>query len=106
MEKNKSVKFRKAFVLGGLSALLSGCSPDPTIEMKTETHLPLEAESNPNYSVTRVAVFKDNLAYGDLRGIYEIVDVKTGKKYLGVSGIGICEIGSHTVDKTSVEDER
>jgi len=46
------------------------------------------------------------LAYKKLRGIYEIIDNKTGKKYLGVSGVGISEVGSHSSGKNSARDER
>ncbi len=58
----------------------------------------------------RVAVFEDNLAYEGKRGIYEVRDTETGVVYLGVSGIGITELGSHVISngKTSViiQDER
>lgn len=96
--------FRRVFSAGGLGLILSACSPDATIEMKKGEGP--KAEKTSNYSVTRVAIFEDELAYNNRRGIYEIVDLNTGKKYLGVSGIGICEIGSHSVGKSSVEDER
>jgi hypothetical protein len=57
------------------------------------------------FTVTRVAVFKDGLAYHELRGIYVIVG-PDGRKYFGVSGIGITELGQHQVDKQAVQDER
>jgi hypothetical protein len=51
-------------------------------------------------------VFKDTLAYGDQRGLYIIKDTKTNIEYIGVSGIGIAEVGSHQSGKVSVRDER
>lgn len=48
---------------------------------------------DPGYSVKRVAVFEDDLAYRGLRGIYEIIDKKNNRKYLGVGGVGITDVG-------------
>jgi hypothetical protein len=74
--------------LAGLG--LVGCEKavGPTITMQTETK---ELNQEPQYSVKRVGTFADNLAYGGKRGIYEITNERTKKKYLGVSGIGIIE---------------
>ena len=97
-------KFNKILALSGLIGIL-GCNPEPTIEMKVAPQK-VEAQEHSDYSISRVGVFKDDLAYNQLRGIYEIIDNKTGKKYIGVSGIGICELGSHRVNKADVPDER
>lgn len=56
--------------------------------------------------VTRIGVIHDNVAYDNIRGIYIITDTKTGKEYIGVSGIGITETGSHIVGKIIRSDER
>ena len=60
--------------------------------------------------VTKMSEFRDNLAYDNWRGVYLIQDQQTGKEYIGISGIGISEVGSHTqlVGKVqqSVRDER
>lgn len=37
---------------------------------------------------------------------YIITDTKTGTEYIGVSGIGITETGSHQAGKARVADER
>ena len=50
--------------------------------------------------------FRDNQAYSSFRGIYILKDKNTNKEYIGISGIGIAEIGSHTTGKTSTTDER
>lgn len=98
-------------VLGlGLPFFLTGCNgcedKNPvTMQMKTGTEI-ISENLESRYEVTRVEIFGDNLAYEGKRGIYEIIDHKTGKHYFGISGIGITEIGSHTEDKTTVKDER
>lgn len=108
MKASRIGNIGRAIALSGLSLVLSGCKPQPSeteIEMK-KTYAESQPAESQNYIITRVGVFKDDLAYGDKRGIYEIVDNRTGKTYLGVSGIGICEVGSHKAGKTSVADER
>lgn len=64
----------------------------------------------PRFNVTRVGVFRDDLAYNDRRGVYVIVDTKTGREFVGVSGVGISELGSHSQPagktSTTVQDER
>jgi hypothetical protein len=82
---------------------LTGCGPDPTIKMDEQTSIKTQGK----LTVTRVGVFKDTLAYGNLRGIYEIKDNETGKEYFGISGIGISEIGHHSCGKSCYTgDER
>lgn len=104
--KNKLGYIKNKLAIVGLAALVAGCSPSSTMNMKTESEIETGSEIGTNYTILRVGVFKDDLAYKKLRGIYEIVDNKTGKTYIGISGIGICETGSHSSGKTSVEDER
>lgn len=58
------------------------------------------------FKVERVGVIDDDIAYGDRRGIYVITDRTTGKEYVGVSGVGVSELGSHQAGKTRVSDER
>lgn len=110
MKNNITKKFniRRAVVSSLIGALCLGfaaCSPSPTIEMRTENPIQ-KVQSNSRYSVERVAVFEDNLAYNSRRGIYEITDHKTGQKYIGVSGIGISQRGSHSNGKQTFADER
>lgn len=94
----------KLMIAIGCLLLLCGCGPEPTIEMARVT--PQSTEQSPRFQVTRVAVFEDGLAYGGRRGIYVIVDTKTGTQFIGVSGVGISETGSHTCNKTTISDER
>lgn len=62
------------------------------------------------FNVTLVAKFYDSLAYDEQRGIYLITDKKTGKEMVGISGVGISELGSHSERNgdhtTTVADER
>ena len=94
-------KLSKLTVLAGMIFLV-GCRPNATIIMQKKEQLNTESQ----YNVTRVEVFEDELAYGGKRGIYEIIDQRTGKKYLGVSGIGISELGSHIEVNTTSRDEK
>ena len=58
------------------------------------------------YDLKKVQTFRDTDAYTHVRNVYVLVDTETGKEYLGISGIGITEMGSHTQGKTQVADER
>lgn len=82
--------------------LCGGCSPKADTAMGVTT--PVTASAR--ISVTRIGIIEDSLAYSSRRGIYIITDTKTGKEYVGVSGIGISELGSHSAGKTVVGDER
>lgn len=82
--------------------LIGGCRPTADTQMKVSPPV----ASSSRVTVTRIGVFEDSMAYGDRRGIYIITDTKTGKEYIGVSGIGISELGSHSNGKVIVGDER
>lgn len=77
----------------------SGC-------VKPTQTMPIVANSE-RIEIKRIGIVEDDIAFGNQRGIYLIQDTKTGKEYIGISGIGISETGSHLVNgKTSVQDER
>lgn len=91
-----------------LVAMLAGCGPNPDMPMYEQSgnaHS-LAAVDDKRVKVTRVGVFKDDLAYGSRRGVYIIIDTDTGKEFVGVSGVGVAEMGSHSAGKSSVRDER
>lgn len=75
-----------------------GCGPQPDMPMHNQTRDAKEVTVNNSAraTVTRIGVFEDDLAYNSKRGVYLIRDEQTGKEYLGVSGIGISELGSHS----------
>lgn len=84
-----------------LIALLTACTPPPDTPMGKV----VPAADN-RISVTRIAVFEDDLAYKGVRGAYIIKDRDTGREFIGISGIGISELGSHSTGKTTISDER
>lgn len=84
--------------------LLSGCELTQTEQKMEELkeHAGNVAAASPvqkadRFSVRLVQIVRDDLAYNDRRGVYVITDHDTGKTFIGVSGIGISEIGSHTI---------
>ncbi|HEJ8309849.1 TPA: hypothetical protein SMJ25_002150 [Klebsiella michiganensis] len=92
------------------SLLLSACDsgPEPAKStMAVSSQLSADAD---RIKVTKMSEFRDTLAYDNWRGVYLIQDKQTGKEYIGISGIGISEVGSHNqmVGKVSqaVRDER
>jgi len=45
--------------------------------------------------IVKTGVFSDDTAYGRVRCSYEITDLKTGRRYIGISGIGIAELNAY-----------
>lgn len=91
---------------------LAACEPDTTPSV---IHHERAAEEQANYSVLPkdarfdlrlVQSFRDGQAYTNYRTVYILKDKKTGMEYVGISGIGISELGSHNSGKTSETDER
>ena len=58
------------------------------------------------YELKKVQTFYDSDAYGGVRNVYNLIDSETGREYVGISGIGITEIGQHLHGKNNVQDER
>lgn len=97
----------KVFIF--LAALvLPGCKPEATMPMYEQVVTPPRDGAFPGnrFKVERVGLFKDDLAYDGHRGIYIITDTKTGQELVGLSGIGISELGSHKSGKARHSDER
>lgn len=90
----KRIKCIAAFCL----LAVAGCGPS--------VNTPMTDKVTGQFHITRVGVFDDDLAYGKKRGVHIITDTKTGKEYLGISGIGVSEVGSHLAGKVTVKDER
>jgi hypothetical protein len=96
----------KAFVATAVITL-SGCDDTPLRNVDAaEANNGEVFTTTGRVSVTRIDQVSDRLAYGGIRGIYVIRDNETGTEYIGVSGIGITEVGSHPVGKTRRTDER
>ncbi len=89
--------------------LLTGCGPEPTMfqgRTGDASNSPMVVEDD-RFKVERAAVFEDELAFNSKRAIYIVTDKKSERQYLGVSGIGITEIGSHNCGKNcTAQDER
>lgn len=83
---------------------LTGCAPEPTMMMSNQNTVQLQDQNR--VQVTRIGVFKDDLAYNARRGVYVIRDNKTGTEYIGISGVGIQEVSSHHSGKTRTTVER
>ena len=43
----------------------------------------------PRFKVVRQYIFEDDLAYNSKRGVYLIIDLKTGQEMVGISGVGV-----------------
>jgi hypothetical protein len=103
-----------ARLLASLAAatLCAACGPKPTMPLAVPEQLEAVGSSgqSPRVTVERIGVFKDDLAYGDRRGVYIIRDTRTGREFIGVSGVGISELGSHGVqngkNSNFLKDER
>jgi hypothetical protein len=94
----------KKTILAALCALLAACEQRPQVDTRMSVDFPTSPSAR--IEVTRVGVINDTLAYGDRRGLYVIRDTQTGQEFIGVSGVGITEVGAHQAGKTSVRDER
>jgi len=87
--------------------ILNACEKSPDwMQAHSAKPVSINPGSSERITVNRLSVFNDNLAYGGQRGIYLIKDNESGNEYIGVSGIGISETGSHTSGKSSLGDER
>lgn len=105
-KQNRRGGFKAALLLAGL--VLPGCKPEATMPMYEQVVTPPRDGAFPSnrFKVERVGLFKDDLAYDGHRGIYIITDTKTGQELVGLSGIGISELGSHKSGKAHHSDER
>lgn len=101
-------KTKTALIASALAVGLTGCIPEPDMQMQKQSAAAQVAapQDRQRIQVTRVGVFGDDLAYNGRRGVYVITDAKSGKEYIGISGIGIQETGSRPAGKAVVSDER
>lgn len=98
--------------------ILCACGPKPDTPMEKQSPIdswrpaatyqaaPEPAVNAGRVNLTRIGIVEDDAAYNGRRAIYIIVDRKTGQEFIGVSGIGISETGSHQCGKTRCTDER
>ncbi len=85
-----------------------GCGEriQPTVPIQKNKDITQQESKTTRFEISRVETFSDGLSYAGLRGIYILKDNLINKEYIGISGIGISELGSHTVGKSTHTDER
>ncbi len=88
------------------ATLLSACDQAPDMSTYQQDMKKSNPAGSGRFEVERVSVFRDKLAYDGRRGVYVITDTETGKQFVGVSGVGVSELGSHSNGKMVTTDER
>lgn len=99
------VIFCEGIIFGGLFFACASCEkrvPNAVVPM-TIAPLPVESTNYARFSVVRVGVFQDDLAYDRRRAVYLLQDTKTRREWIGISGVGLSELGEHG---KGVPDER
>jgi hypothetical protein len=98
---------RTLVILTALTLTACGQEPDMAMHSRQRQVAPgAPVTENERVTVERIGIFRDKLAYGDRRGVYVIRDKATGREFIGVSGVGIAETGTHQSGKISIQDER
>lgn len=99
---------KKLFVSVMLLFTLAACGPSnpESVQRWGKQPVAIDQTQSQRITVKRIGVFEDSIAYNDERGIYIIVDNETDVEYVGVSGIGVSELGSHSSGKSRASDER
>ena len=94
-------------VAGLITMIIVGCENQNLPSVGEGYNQPVTIQRAPlHFRLENVQSFNDNDAYSNIRSVYILKDLETGKEYIGVSGIGISERGSHSSGKTQVSDER
>lgn len=84
--------------------LLTSCDETPSGQPTTyQVASPAQAE---RFTISKVSTFRDTRAYHDYRDVFLIRDVQTGQEFIGISGVGVSQLGSHNAGKHQVSDER
>jgi hypothetical protein len=96
-------------VLGGVLLLI--INQVRNSKQYEEIKLPTtQAKSTGRFEVVEAGVFDDRDAYAGRRKIFLLIDKDNEKEYVGITGVGISEVGTHTVStgKTTIThpDER
>jgi hypothetical protein len=98
----------KYLILAIIVLILIGCGQDHGYAQQDSKRYAVGATDQPGrFEVQSVQIIHDSLAYDGERAVYLMKDHQTGKEYIGLSGVGISEIGSHACGKgCTTEDER
>lgn len=107
------MKFSLKFIVVAMFILsLIACEKSPDMVVRETNQLPepqlitAPTVKIDSLEISRVGMFQDVSAYNSRRSVYRVRDTKTGKEYIGISGVGISEMWSHSSGKTQVGDER
>ena len=96
----------KKILMFAVVALLFGCGQKSDVDVKVSVPLHNVYRPDDRFIVTRELIIEDDIAYGSRRAVYTLVDKKTGKEYVGLSGVGIAETGTQFTGKSAVQVER
>lgn len=89
--------------------IFSGCNEEnryPGVDGRYPVKNETVSDNSSDFVLIKKQTFYDESAYGSVRNVYVLKDRVNMKEYIGVSGIGISERGSHQVGKAYVSDER
>lgn len=75
----------------------------PVVEVVGDRVVPVVVE---RFRVMKVQMIRDPDAYKGLRSIYVIRDRVTNREYMGITGVGISDMGVHSIGKVNEVDER
>ena len=93
-----------------LAFIFSGCesasSKYPSVSGQVYKEEPKIISNTSEFDLVKKQSFFDDDAYSQVRSVYVLKDKTTGKEYIGISGIGISERGSHISGKSTIQDER
>ncbi len=87
-----SVKASAAAKIEAIDKAMTVEPKSPVQELGPPSKLTLKSD---HVSIVKTGIFYDVNAYEHTRCSYEITDLKTGRRYIGVSGIGIVELNSY-----------
>lgn len=76
------------------------------VKLPIQTETVVTVPPKLRFDLKKVQTFYDSDAYYGVRNVYVLTDSETGKEFVGVSGIGITELGSHINSKNTYQDER
>ena len=94
---------KRIFIAPAIVLTLTACDPGPQPQ-NIDAGI---VSASTRFDVKKEAKFYDSEAYSNYRVIYVITDKKTGREYIGVSGVGVSEVGSHPTTKGQhATDER
>ena len=97
------------FLIGIITTAFSGCGEEnryPGVDGRYPVKNETISDNSSDFVLIKKQTFYDESAYGNVRNVYVLKDRVNGKEYVGVSGIGISERGSHTAGKSTIQDER